>query len=298
MNRGRIFRRAFLKAAALGGVLLLGVGGLAYYAREVEPYWVAVERRTLELPRLGRPFDGYRLVQIGDPHLDGWMTPERLGQIVELVNEQGPDLVTITGDFVSSWSTRYVSGLTEPLGRLEAPDGAVAVLGNHDHWAGAEAVRCALSSAGIVDISNGLRTLRRDGAALHLCGVDSVMNGRDRLDEVLSILDGADPGCAVLLAHEPDFAETSAVTRRFDLQLSGHSHGGQVRVPFLGSPFLVWPLSRHEYVPPLSRRYQSGLYRVGKMYQYTNRGLGVMWVRVRLNCRPEITVFTLRSPEG
>src|SRR3712207_9330990 len=83
-----------IRKAAFGGVLL-GVGGLVYYAREVEPYRVAVERLTLELPRLAPAFDGYRLVQIGDVHLDGWMTPERLGRIVDLVNEQGPDLVEI-----------------------------------------------------------------------------------------------------------------------------------------------------------------------------------------------------------
>jgi uncharacterized protein len=291
--RGPAFRKA-----AFGGVLL-GVGGLVYYAREVEPYRVAVERLTLELPRLAPAFDGYRLVQIGDVHLDGWMTPERLGRVVDLVNEQRPDLVAITGDFVSSSSTRYVPGLVGPLKRLEAPDGVVAVLGNHDHWAGAQAVRCAISSAGVADVSNGLKTLRRGGAALHLCGVDSVMEDLDRLEEVLAALDQAGPGCAVLLAHEPDFADESAATRRFDLQLSGHSHGGQVRLPFLGaSYFFVPPLSRSKYVPPLSRRYQSGLYRVGEMLQYTNRGLGVMYARVRFNCRPEITVFTLRSPKG
>jgi uncharacterized protein len=291
--RGPAFRKV-----AFGGVLL-GVGGLVYYAREVEPYRVAVECLTLELPRLAPAFDGYRLVQIGDVHLDGWMTPERLGWVVDLVNEQRPDLVAITGDFVSSSSTRYVPGLVGPLKRLEAPDGVVAVLGNHDHWAGAQAVRCAISSAGVADVSNGLKTLRRGGAALHLCGVDSVMEDLDRLEEVLAALDQAGPGCAVLLAHEPDFADESAATGRFDLQLSGHSHGGQVRLPFLGaSYFFVPPLSRSKYVPPLSRRYQSGLYRVGEMLQYTNRGLGVMYAQVRFNCRPEITVFTLRSPKG
>ncbi len=288
--------RALLKAT-FGGVVL-GVVGLVYYARKVEPYRVVVERLTLELARLAPSFDGYRVVQISDAHLDGWMTSEHLRRIVELVNEQSPDLVAITGDFVSSSSARYVPGLVGPLGRLEAPDGVVAVLGNHDHWAGAQAVRRAISSAGVTDVSNGLKTLRRNGAALHLCGVDSVMEGQDSLKEVLGVLEDAGPGCAVLLAHEPDFADESADTGRFDLQLSGHSHGGQVRLPFLGaSYFFVPPLSRSKYVPPLCRRYQSGLYKVGEMLQYTNRGLGVMYARVRVNCRPEITVFTLRSPK-
>ncbi len=272
------------------------VGGLVY-AREVEPYRVVVERITLTLPRLAPSFDGYRVVQISDVHMDGWMTPERFGRIVDLINEQEPDLVAITGDFVSV-SARYISDLPGPLGKLRASDGVVAILGNHDHLSDTEAVRRAISSAGVVDVSNAVHTLRRDGGVLHLCGLDSGTYDYDRLDEVLEDLENTEPGCAVLLAHEPDFADESAATGRFDLQLSGHSHGGQVRVPFLGAPHFLPPLSRSKYVPPLSRRYQSGLYRVGKMFQYTNRGLGIIYARVRVNCRPEIAVFTFRSPKG
>ncbi len=277
--------------AVLGGALVSGL----VYAREIEPKWVAVERVTLELPRLAPSFDGYRIVQISDIHMDSWMTPERFGYVVDLVNEQDPDLVAITGDFVSG-SARHTSGLPEPLGRLQAPDGVVAVLGNHDYLNDANGVREALSSAGITDVSNAVCTLLREEAALHLCGVDCVMYGYDNLHEVLEALEEAEPGCAVLLAHEPDFADESAATGRFDLQLSGHSHGGQVRFPFLGSPLFVVPFSLYPDVPPLARKYPNGLYKVRKMYQYTNRGLGVMCLRFRLFCRPEITVFTLRSP--
>ncbi|MDQ3636451.1 MAG: metallophosphoesterase [Actinomycetota bacterium] len=288
MNRRVLYRRVFLGAAVGAGVFL--------YSRYVEPYWVAVERVTLTLPRLEPPFDGYRIVHISDFHLDGWMTPERLERVVDLVNEQEPDLVAITGDFVAV-SVDYISGLPGPLRRLRA-DGVVAVLGNHDHMNGAGVVRRALSSAGVVDVSNGVYTLRRDGEALHICGVDSVMEGYDRLEEVLEALDNAEPGCAVLLAHEPDFADKTAATGRFDLQLSGHSHGGQVRIPFLKTPYVVPLLSRlgFSFVPPLIYEYPSGLYEVGEMYQYTNRGLGVIYARFRLNSRPEITVLTLRSP--
>jgi uncharacterized protein len=268
-----------------------------FYSRYVEPYWVAVERVTLTLPRLASPFDGYRIVHISDFHLDGWMTPGRLERVVDLVNEQKPDLVAITGDFVAV-SVDYISGLPGPLGNLRAADGVVAVLGNHDHMNDAGAVRRALSSAGVVDVSNGIYTLRRDGVALHVCGVDSVMEGSDRLEEVLEALDAAEPGCAILLAHEPDFADKTATTGRFDLQLSGHSHGGQVRIPFLKTPYVVPLLSRlgYSFVPPLIYEYPSGLYEVGEMYQYTNRGLGVIYARFRLNSRPEVTVLNLRSP--
>jgi len=99
---------------------------------------------------------------------------------------------------------------------------------------------------------------------------------------VLALL--PDEGCAILLAHEPDYADISAPTGRFDLQLSGHSHGGQVILPFIGPPIL----------PSYSHKYPVGQYQVGSMIQYTNRGLGTVAPMVRFNCRPEITVFTLR----
>jgi uncharacterized protein len=284
---------SYLKAAL--GSVLAGAGVLAY-ARYVEPYWLAVERVTLALSRLAPPFDGYRVVHISDIHMDGWMTPERLDRIVDLVNEQEPDLVAITGDFVAV-SADYVFGISGPLKRLRTPDGVVAVLGNHDHMNDATAVRRALSSAGVIDVSNCVHTLCRNGAVLHMCGVDSVMEELDDLAKVLETLRDRKSGCAVLLAHEPDFADESAATGRFDLQLSGHSHGGQLKLPPLTAPYVVPLLSRlgFSFVPPLIYEYPSGLYEVGKMYQYTNRGLGVIYGRFRLNCRPEVTVITLRA---
>jgi predicted MPP superfamily phosphohydrolase len=125
------------------------------------------------------------------------------------------------------------------------------------------------------------------------------MEELDDLAKVLETLRDRRPGCAVLLAHEPDFADKSAATKRFDLQLSGHSHGGQVKLPLLNTPYVVPLLSRlgFSFVPPLIYEYPSGLYEVGRMYQYTNRGLGVIYCRFRLNCRPEVTVITLRAPQ-
>jgi predicted MPP superfamily phosphohydrolase len=140
-----------------------------------------------------------------------------------------------------------------------------------------------LRSVGIIDLTNGVFTLTRDGEHLHLCGVDDVWDGDARLDVVIAQLHG--DGAAILLAHEPDFADTSAATGRFDLQISGHSHGGQVVLPILGPPRL----------PYLGRKYPSGLYKVREMYQYTNRGVGMARLPIRINCPPEITLFVLES---
>ena len=282
MNERGIYRRVLLGAAL--GVLLLG--GVVY-VRKVEPEDVEVVPVSLVLPRLDAAFEGYRIAQISDIHADGWMTPGRVLSLVNLVNAEAPDLVAITGD-LATYSRfrsliRHASRLVAPLRRLQATDGVVAVLGNHDHKTDARTVRRVLAASGVIELHNAVLTLRRGGESLYLCGVDDLKEGAPRLDRALERL--SEEGAAVLLAHEPDFADESVATGRFDLQLSGHSHGGQVGVPLLRYPFL----------PKLSRKYPTGLYRVGDMFLYTNRGLGAH-PRFRFNCRPEITVFTLRSP--
>ena len=265
-------------AALLGGYL---------YAREVEIRRVEIKHLALTLPRLAPEFDGYRIVQIGDIHLDDWTKPERLSGIVKKVNAQRPDLIAIMGDFASRSAKQLdTRRLTGALRELRARDGVLTILGNHDYLTGVELIRRCIREASVTEMVNDVHTLRRGGATLHVAGIDDVMEGGSRLDLVLRDL--PDSGAAILLAHEPDFADVSAATGRFDLQLSGHSHGGQVRVPVLMRLAL----------PPFSQRYTSGLYRVDGMLQYTNRGLGFVDMRLRFLCRPEITVLTLRSPNG
>ena len=134
--------------------------------------------------------------------------------------------------------------------------------------------------SGVLDLNNTVHVLESGGESLYLAGVDNICYGLDRL-EVVEAKTPPD-ACAILLAHEPDFADTSARDGSFDLQISGHSHGGQVVLPFIGPPHL----------PRWGRKYPQGLYRVGDMLQYTNRGVGMVPPYWRLNCRPEITIFT------
>lgn len=277
---GRGVKRVFAATA------LLGAGGLLY-AREVETRRVEVRPVELTLPRLAPEFDGYRIVQFGDLHLDDWSKPERLHRIVGRVNEQQPDLVAITGDFASYSAKEFDAGrLVEALRGLRARDGCVAILGNHDYLTDVKLVRRCMREGGITELVNSVRTLRRGDAALHIAGIDDVMEGESRLDLVLREL--PEEGAAILLAHEPDFADVSSATRRFDLQLSGHSHGGQVAVPFL----------QRLVLPPFSQRYTRGLYDVRGMIQHTNRGIGFVHARLRFLCRPEITALTLRPPHA
>lgn len=288
-ERKKVTRRDFLrllKIAALDFTLLALAGG--GYGFLIEPEQFKVETVSLKLPRLSRGFSGLRVAQISDIHMGGWMNSERLQKVVDLVIAQKPDLLLITGDFLIGdhplgFSQQAVEDLIATLSPLAASLPTFAVLGNHDYWADAETVRNILSSCSIRDLSNAVFTLKREGESMHLCGVDDVWAGDVRLEEVIAQL--SDDSAAILMAHEPDFADTSAATGRFDLQVSGHTHGGQVALPMIGTPIL----------PYLGKKYPSGLYQVGNMLQYTNRGVGMTRLTIRINCPPEITIFVLES---
>ena len=288
-KKNRITRRDFLKLIGKLGVggIVASWGGLTY-ASQIEPAWLDVVNVPVVLHRLDNAFSGFRIVQISDIHMGGWMTQERFAAVIDTVLEQSPDLVTITGDFVLVRGGRdlqqdALTSLLQELTRLSAAHTTVAVMGNHDHWAGAYAVRAMLIDANIVELPNDVFSLAHGSSKLYICGVDDIMEGHDNLEDVLEIL--PDDGAAILLAHEPDFADVSAATGRFDLQISGHSHGGQVVVPGIGPPITPW----------LAKKYPSGRYRIGSMQQYTNRGVGMSNLDIRFNCRPEVTVFTLYS---
>ena len=250
-----------------------------------------VETVRLELPRLPRPFSGFRAVQISDIHMGGWMNRGRLQQAAELVLAQTPDVLLITGDFLIGYgftehSKQWIDDLASVLSPLAESIPSFAILGNHDYWTNPQAVRQMLRRCGITDLTNTVFTLTRGTDRLHLCGVDDLRAGIPRLDTVISQLDGK--GAAILLAHEPDFADISAASGKFDLQISGHTHGGQIALPFLGPPVLPYD----------GRKYPSGLYKVGNMIQYTNRGVGRNRLAIRFNCPAEITLFVLESADS
>ncbi len=286
------YRREQRRAAitTLSGALLtlggLGGAGALAYATLVEPNWIEVKDVRLTLPRLPRAFHGYRLVQISDLHAGKFLPDGRLDRVVELVNAQEPDLVAMTGDFVTRVYRGAPKDIVPAMRRLRARDGVVAILGNHDYWGGQgpDLMRQVITASGFIDLNNKVHTIKRDRERLHVAGIDSVREGNNRLDLVLREL--PKDGAAILLAHEPDFADVAARTRRFDLQISGHAHGGQVVIPGIGSPAL----------PVLGRKYWRGHYVVEGMHLYVNRGLGMVRLPVRFLARPEITSYSLEAP--
>jgi predicted MPP superfamily phosphohydrolase len=221
--------------------------------------------------------------------MGGWMNRTRLENVVRTVLAEAPDVVAITGDYLlgHGWDEARQQALEDIAVALrplaESSSIPITVMGNHDHWTDVQKIRDKLQEISIHDLSNNVLTIPRGDASLYICGMDSVYAGHGDLEQTLSQL--PPDAMAILLCHEPDFADISAASGRFDLQISGHSHGGQVVLPLLG------PIRTPRY----GRKYPLGLYQVGEMYQYTNRGVGMAIPPIRFNCRPEITVFTLEA---
>ena len=284
-------RRKFLQLGIAGtavGALAVVGDGTIFAAND--PQLVSME---VPLPRLSEAWDGFRIAQLSDFHYDEYFSVVPLRKAIAMVNQQQPDLIVLTGDFVTSPKRRpsrsvamRAAQAVEPcaalLAQLHARAGMLAVLGNHDIDTDAGHIIDVLQSRGIPLLRNRSVPLERDGKRLWFAGVDDVLEGKPRLDLALKNIPSDET--VVLLAHEPDWADY--VSRHpVDLQLSGHSHGGQIRFPIIGAP----------YLPPLAKKYPWGLRRIGPLALYTNSGIGTIRIPMRLNCPPEVTMITLRS---
>ena len=239
---------------------------------------------NIGLKDLGWNFINFRILNLTDIHLGQWINPDYLDELVDYVNTLNVDLITLTGDYFSYVIEGYEESLKSSLKKLKAKYGKFGVLGNHDHWMDAEKIRKIFKESGVIDLSNDVYTLEKDGDFLNICGVDSCTVCADDLDKVIAKMPKNVP--SILLAHEPDFANESSQTNLFDLQISGHSHGGQLIIPKIETT----PLRG-----PNSTKYPVGLYKVGNMKQYTSKGLGTNSFRIRINCKPEITIITLKT---
>lgn len=239
---------------------------------------------NIGLKDLGWNFINFRILNLTDIHLGQWINPDYLDELVDYVNTLNVDLITLTGDYFSYVIEGYEESLKSSLKKLKAKYGKFGVLGNHDHWMDAEKIRKIFKESGVIDLSNDVYTLEKDGDLLNICGVDSCTVCADDLDKVIAKMPKNVP--SILLAHEPDFANESSQTNLFDLQISGHSHGGQLIIPKIETT----PLRG-----PNSTKYPVGLYKVGNMKQYTSKGLGTNSFRIRINCKPEITIITLKT---
>lgn len=275
-------RRNFLR-----GALATGSFAIAGDAVFVDPNRPRIVRKEFLLSRWPEGMDGFTVAILSDFHYDPYFSVHPLRAAIPMVNSLHPDLIVLTGDFVSVpqiGNEEKGASEAEPcahlLRQLNAPHGLWAVLGNHDYETDPERVTDALQAENIQVLANQSEAIERNGARIWLAGVADVLSWTADLPQTMRRVPSGE--AVVLLAHEPDFADEAA---RFpiDLQLSGHSHGGQIRIPLLP------PL----YLPPLARKYILGTYHIGNLTLYTNAGLGTVMVPMRLNCPPEITLLTL-----
>ena len=279
----RFSRRDFLK---LGGIAAVG---LPVYAGEIARHEISIGRITITLPQLPETFRGLTIAQISDFHYAEYTEAFFIKRVVERVNQLKPDMVVLTGDFITSgfWSTqntiRFAGECAEILSHIQSPM-RYAVLGNHDCSTPQyrRAVTAELQSHGIPVLENRFVPIERDGARFWLAGTGDALCNGFALEEALPAPAHRDGESLILLAHEPDVLPLVSA-HNVDLMLSGHTHGGQVRFPLLPAMFL----------PPLGQRYVEGLYRLGPTQLYVNRGVGTVNLPFRLNCPPEITLITL-----
>jgi predicted MPP superfamily phosphohydrolase len=279
-----ISRRKFIRLSAVAGGAALGADCVLF-----EPNLPRLVMKEIALRRWPSRLDGFRIALLSDFHYDPVFSVHPIKTAVGMVNALAPDLIVLTGDFVSAPAvgrSAKAAAAAEPcaqlLSGLHAPHGLWAVLGNHDVVTDWHRVMKALRSVGIQVLSNFSTAIERDGGRFWLVGVDDVLEKRADLHKAMHSTPSDE--AAVLLAHEPDYADYVA-QYPVDLQLSGHSHGGQVRLPFLP------PL----YLPGLAKKYVMGLHQVGGLTLYTNVGIGTVGIPVRLNCRPEVTLLTIRK---
>ena len=255
----------------------------------LEPQQPVSKHVGVRLARLPQAFHGFRIAQLSDIHFGPYMSQPELERSVTLAQEFRPDLLVLTGDFVSHpfnqpngvAGARNAEPCADVFARWKGVP-MIAVLGNHDHWNGAEIVAGALSERGIRVLRNQNYVIERESSKLWIAGIDDALEGRADLPRTLAGVPAQE--ATILLAHEPDFADYAAGFP-VDLQLSGHSHGGQVRIPGIG-PIVL---------PAMARKYHTGLNRVGRMQVYTSCGIGVINPPVRLNCPPEVTLITLQA---
>lgn len=244
---------------------------------------LSITRRDITCPDLPPGLDGLRICFLSDFHFTPGEDSGLLEKTILAVGRENPDIIALGGDYVAE-SDAIMTPLLEALGSLNARHGFFAVMGNHDGWvADGEAVRSRFEKAGISFLINQNTGLTINGDRLAVAGTDFVWQGRPDPERTLRGIARQTP--VLSLVHEPDYFDTMTEHRRMLLQLSGHTHGGQCRVPLLG------------YTPMKVRygeKYVYGSFEHGDSRLFVTRGLGMTALRVRFACPPELAVLTLR----
>ncbi|OGP17842.1 MAG: hypothetical protein A2V21_306360 [Deltaproteobacteria bacterium GWC2_55_46] len=270
-----ISRRSFLG----GGLILSGAFALEGFV--LEPKDIEVQEVLVKIKDLPPAFRGFTICQLTDIHHGPLVGLDFLERVVAKANSLKADLAVLTGDFIDREKS-YMRPAMEALSRLKARLGTLAALGNHDNFIGRDFSARVISSHSIQLLQNSHVMIESGGDSLCIAGVRDYLEDRP---EAARALNGVAPSVPrILLSHHPDYAEFLPQDVRVDLVLSGHTHGGQVRLPFSFAPIVP---------SDFGQKYSGGLVRNGDTQVYVSRGVGVVLIPVRFNCPPEITLIRL-----
>lgn len=273
----QLSRRHFLRLAGCAGAIGL-VGGYSVF---VERAIVLTNTYRIPVPNLPRAFHGFRLVHLTDLHYGRLVSLDFIRDVIARTNRIACDAIVCTGDYVhENRSTRQIDTVWPLIGELHAPSGVFSVLGNHDHWADTERSQYWLVKTD-QDLRKKAVSLERHGSRLWFVGAGDLWEDHRTLDDLMRQIPESD--CRIVLAHNPDTADTD-FTSRVDLMISGHTHGGQVKIPFVGTPIL----------PVKNKNYSCGLKKsLRGTSVFISKGIGWAVYPVRFNCFPEIAVLEL-----
>lgn len=261
---------------------IAGCTGLAgSYPVFIERTIVQINTYRIPVPRLPKAFEEFTIVHLTDLHYGFLVSLAHIKRVIETANSIPSDMIVCTGDYIHERnSVKQINLVWHELSKLQAPSGVLSVLGNHDHWGDTTRSLFWLNKSG-QNLQHTVRRIRRNGASLWFAGAGDLWEDSADIDQLLAPVPKKE--CRILLAHNPDSADTIRKARA-DLIISGHTHGGQVNIPFYGPPIL----------PVKNKNYSSGLKKSKRGFPvFISRGIGWAILPIRFNCYPEIAVLKL-----
>lgn len=278
MSNVALNRRQFLRG--LVATPLVAISTASAYATLIEPYRYWVSETEIFIKDLPERFEGFRITQLTDIHHSRILGIDEVRRVVLVAQKTNPDLFVLTGDYTTTYR-RYIEPCAEALSPLSAPEGVWAVLGNHDHYTDPELTTRALEHNHITVLNNQNTVLQKGPDAIQLSGIDDWSWNGTNFKKAFEGLKLNRP--TILLSHQPGVLEFDQ-TKKMSLILSGHTHGGQIKLPWLG------PIARFA---TKDLTYAQGLFRYGDVQLYVSSGTGVIGLPLRLGVRPEISVLRL-----
>ena len=259
----------------------LGGVALAFgYSLFIERFSFQINLYKIPVPNLPEKFNKFRIVHLTDLHYGFQMSESVIRLIIQKVNKLSKNIIVCTGDYIHKKNCiPHIDRVWPILSQLKAKDGVYTVLGNHDHWGSYKRSIFWLKKSG-QNIRHMAKPIEKNGQRIWIGGSGDLWE--DELGIDIAFQNVPEGECKILLAHNPDTADQNFLTR-IDLMISGHTHGGQVKIPWIGTPHL----------PVVNKKYSNGFIKAEKCHIFISRGIGWTLMPIRINCPPEIAILEL-----